>query len=439
MQHVILSKSSAADSVNQPKAPVEQLVWMGTAYGRRHARDKTKPAPTSPRPGDGNNAFSPRLSVKRLAVKVAYRMRALRTKAAAYQLRSYQPAILALLAVGAAVAAAALVQSFVPDDGLPQTVMATNPANDTIAAPRRDLADTAVASNINAVVAAAPVAVPIPEPVPIAVTVEAPAAEAATNAPLEHAAASAAAEAAAVQSKLAIESERTARLQAEEKAMQLSSQLAAHKAGRDSAETAAAEMKALLETERKARAEAELAARTAQDELNRKVAAQAVAATSSEPQEARVAMSAPELAGAPVTSATHPQLRAETRPETRENAPRAHVISPPPANMSKNSSLTTEAMREGQKLFTKGELSAARQQFEKAAIAGLPEGALALGATFDPVALGKAGFKQGGDPARAREWYRRAHELALTQSQPHRQAHRVEPATQSNLQIPRLE
>ncbi len=67
----------------------------------------------------------------------------------------------------------------------------------------------------------------------------------------------------------------------------------------------------------------------------------------------------------------------------------------------------------GQVHFAKGDLTAARASFNKAFALGLPEAALALGNTFDPVSLAKAGVKNKGDPEAARRWYRRAFELAM--------------------------
>lgn len=419
MQQLILSDAQSADTKATQSTPVEQLVWMGTAYGRR-AATKTKSETVRLEAADTSLAF--RASVTktshRLAVRTAYAMRALGQATSTYQHRNYQTAALALLAVCAALAAAAIVQSFVPDNDAPQTLAASVPVSDTTAAPRSDLAQTATVAQSEPA--------PAIDPASPAVAVT-PAPElAVAKAALERS--NEVADAAAAQSTSAIESERTARLQAEEKATQLSSELALHKTRRENAEASAADMKALLETERKARAEAELAARTAQDELMRKVASQAPA---SEPQEARVAMATPEPAREPITAAS--------RPEPRDDRHSAPPPSPPSANISSNSTLMTQALREGQNLLAKGELTAARKQFEKAAVAGLPEGALALGETFDPVALGKAGFQQGGNAARAREWYRRAHELARNPPKPHRQARRIEPETQSNLEIPRLE
>ena len=67
----------------------------------------------------------------------------------------------------------------------------------------------------------------------------------------------------------------------------------------------------------------------------------------------------------------------------------------------------------GRAHFATGDLPAARAAFARALDAGLPDAALALGNTFDPVSLAKVGVKEKGDPALARQWYRRAFELAM--------------------------
>lgn len=96
--------------------------------------------------------------------------------------------------------------------------------------------------------------------------------------------------------------------------------------------------------------------------------------------------------------------------EVKANLPAAQrPLAAPPSNKSVHPDLIA-----GQAHFTKGDLPAARRAFAKAMDTGLPEAALALGNTFDPVSLAKVGLKDKGDPAAARRWYRRAFELALS-------------------------
>ena len=87
-------------------------------------------------------------------------------------------------------------------------------------------------------------------------------------------------------------------------------------------------------------------------------------------------------------------------------------------NAAANSDAANSALLQGEKLFAKGDLEAARQRFEQAAKMGMPEGALALGNTYDRVSLAKAGLNLTGDPTRARQWYRRALELAQIHQEP---------------------
>jgi TPR repeat protein len=83
-----------------------------------------------------------------------------------------------------------------------------------------------------------------------------------------------------------------------------------------------------------------------------------------------------------------------------------------------NSDAATSALVQGEKLFAKGDVEEARQRFEQAAKMGMPEAALALGNTYDRVSLAKAGLNVTGDPTRARQWYRRALELAQIHPEP---------------------
>lgn len=83
-------------------------------------------------------------------------------------------------------------------------------------------------------------------------------------------------------------------------------------------------------------------------------------------------------------------------------------------------SSTDPLIAAGQQQLKLGNVVAARRHFQAAAEAGLAEGALALGATYDPVGLARAGLGAGeADAAAARQWYRRAHELA------HAATHRI--------------
>lgn len=69
-------------------------------------------------------------------------------------------------------------------------------------------------------------------------------------------------------------------------------------------------------------------------------------------------------------------------------------------------------IKRGQDFLATGDLAAARLLLRRAAEAGSAEAALALGTTFDPVALQRLGaIGAVADLAKARQWYQRAVEL----------------------------
>ena len=74
----------------------------------------------------------------------------------------------------------------------------------------------------------------------------------------------------------------------------------------------------------------------------------------------------------------------------------------------------------GTSLLDEGNVAGARQFFERAAEAGLPEGAMALGTTYDPHELAR--LKVHGlrpDVATARRWYEKARDLGSAQALDH--------------------
>ncbi len=69
-------------------------------------------------------------------------------------------------------------------------------------------------------------------------------------------------------------------------------------------------------------------------------------------------------------------------------------------------------VQKGDSELTDGGIAGARLMYQRAADAGLAQGALALGGTYDPVELARArvvGFKP--DPVQAKRWYERARDL----------------------------
>ena len=76
-------------------------------------------------------------------------------------------------------------------------------------------------------------------------------------------------------------------------------------------------------------------------------------------------------------------------------------------------------IRRGDAMMEIGDISAARLLYERAAAANSGAAALAVGRTYDPAFLERAGARGlRGDPAAAATWYRRALALGETQAEP---------------------
>ena len=75
-------------------------------------------------------------------------------------------------------------------------------------------------------------------------------------------------------------------------------------------------------------------------------------------------------------------------------------------------------IKKGEELMAAGNVEAARLFYERAAEAGLAQGALALAATFDPDELARRQVVGGlrPDPAAAKRWYERARELGADEA-----------------------
>jgi hypothetical protein len=86
--------------------------------------------------------------------------------------------------------------------------------------------------------------------------------------------------------------------------------------------------------------------------------------------------------------------------------------STPPPSVQVDRERAESLLDRGRKLLASGNIASARLFFERAADAGLADGALAMGDTFDPIELGRlnaVGIHP--DPNEARRWYERAREL----------------------------
>jgi len=75
-------------------------------------------------------------------------------------------------------------------------------------------------------------------------------------------------------------------------------------------------------------------------------------------------------------------------------------------------------LAEGDALFRKGDLDAARRSYRQAVAAGEGRGALGIGASYDPAFVGRFGVRgASADLAEARIWYRRALDLGATEAE----------------------
>jgi hypothetical protein len=80
-------------------------------------------------------------------------------------------------------------------------------------------------------------------------------------------------------------------------------------------------------------------------------------------------------------------------------------------------------LKQGEDFVSVGDFSSARIVFGRVAEAGDARGALALAATYDPVALAKIGAKGATpDEAKAREWYQKAKDLGSAKAAPRLEA-----------------
>lgn len=105
-----------------------------------------------------------------------------------------------------------------------------------------------------------------------------------------------------------------------------------------------------------------------------------------------------------------PVLRATPPPAARVETP--VVVPTSPAMKPEDRERAVKLLNRGEAEFTSGEVAGARLLYQRAADAGLPEAAMAMGMTFDPTELARRGVKgMQGDVAAARKWYTRAHEL----------------------------
>lgn len=132
-------------------------------------------------------------------------------------------------------------------------------------------------------------------------------------------------------------------------------------------------------------------------------------------------MPSPEAAAPP--PAPPPTPKAPAAPTVAALPPSAVMPAPsvkPPALSPEARAKAQAFVVRGETLRDEGNIASARLFFERAAEAGLAEGAMALGTTFDPHELARLrvhGLKP--DIAAARRWYEKARDLGNTQAAGH--------------------
>jgi hypothetical protein len=90
----------------------------------------------------------------------------------------------------------------------------------------------------------------------------------------------------------------------------------------------------------------------------------------------------------------------------------ASATTPTSAHSGLDSDAITALVARGRTYIAAGDVAAARLVLRRAAEAGDSRAALALGSTYDPIALARLGvFSFAADLSQAREWYRKAAEL----------------------------
>lgn len=97
-------------------------------------------------------------------------------------------------------------------------------------------------------------------------------------------------------------------------------------------------------------------------------------------------------------------------------ASRPPAAVPQPPRLVLSAAEIGELLARGDALLRMGDLTSARLFYERAADAGNGQGAMRMGATFDPSFLGRAGSASAqGDPVKARAWYRKALDLSIVE------------------------
>ena len=126
--------------------------------------------------------------------------------------------------------------------------------------------------------------------------------------------------------------------------------------------------------------------------------------------------SAPTTEMRPASTTTPPPPRSTLVEIPSSGAPSA--MTHPPADLRSSNAEIAALIGRGDVFLSSGDITSARLFYERAAEAGSGPAALQLGATFDPVVLGRVGARGViADPAQALSWYRRARDLGMVEAE----------------------
>jgi uncharacterized glyoxalase superfamily protein PhnB len=227
----------------------------------------------------------------------------------------------------------------------------------------------------------------------------------------------------------ALAEEKKARRAAEASQRRTVGELETERAARQGAERAAEQLRVELSEARATRAAAKKLADDVSDPVTWETQAVPVAGDGLPSAPTATEAAAPVTAAMSVVSGPDPVVPNPTpEPDLSQTGP-TPVPSPSKAGPSAEASSsdspaqpdlskprplpTNPLLAEGQAAMANGDIEAARRHFRRLAAQGLPEAALALGSTYDPVSVERAGLASAqADRTRAKQWYRRAIELA---------------------------
>jgi hypothetical protein len=130
---------------------------------------------------------------------------------------------------------------------------------------------------------------------------------------------------------------------------------------------------------------------------------------------ADAAQTAPSTDEIPASPAAESSVEASAATAGSSEPPaRPSAGVPQPPRLVLSAAEIGELLARGDGFLRMGDLASARLFYERAADAGNGQGAMRMGATFDPSFLGRAGSRSAqGDPVQARAWYRKALDLSM--------------------------